>query len=463
MYPINSINVEQNSQYDEMLEGWNARLEYSGKKILGGISTPTFQSYIKKMEFAALIIPSASGAEAPEDQTKTFSSVARQPPKSKPKTLSHCTLSMFWVQRQISEVDPDPVTAANKAVSILSIISSESSTQDCEFQLQVMELFGASSFPSPLEWTNLSCSAHLLVPETTVEFDHDTFKCTFIVPMKALVREMVRKFTARLRVIPKSRSRKSQILVVTPEKWDHQSRPPHHYRRDSSSAWRMWPNYQDIATFLRLDKKKGLFYVPTLRAPTAVHQYYGEGYQAVQLMNEVCYEKVLHQAGKNQTLVFIHSRKETAKTAQFHRSIPPRYGDREGDDYVICQAQRHRGHQLIFATFSTLLRDHLPARSATSLIHGMDLPDNNLHRRSISRSPPNSATSAIVLAGSAAGISAPPSHALEPSDSTLARCRSWGSRLRDANKAGSSSQDPIQLDLSSPAQVQSSPRQPCSD
>ena len=34
-----------------------------------------------------------------------------------------------------------------------------------------------------------------------------------------------------------------------------------------------------------------------------------------QVMNEVCYKKVLDQAGKNQTLIFIHSRKETTKTA----------------------------------------------------------------------------------------------------------------------------------------------------
>lgn len=38
-------------------------------------------------------------------------------------------------------------------------------------------------------------------------------------------------------------------------------------------------------------------------------------------MNEVCYEKVLDQAGKNQTLVFVHSRKETAKTARFIRDM----------------------------------------------------------------------------------------------------------------------------------------------
>jgi pre-mRNA-splicing helicase BRR2 len=36
-------------------------------------------------------------------------------------------------------------------------------------------------------------------------------------------------------------------------------------------------------------------------------------------MNEVCYEKVLDQAGKNQTLVFVHSRKgpRTAEAAKF--------------------------------------------------------------------------------------------------------------------------------------------------
>lgn len=50
----------------------------------------------------------------------------------------------FWVQRQISEVYPDPVTAADKAASVLSILGSESSLRDCENQL--MELFEYQSF-----------------------------------------------------------------------------------------------------------------------------------------------------------------------------------------------------------------------------------------------------------------------------------------------------------------------------
>lgn len=33
-------------------------------------------------------------------------------------------------------------------------------------------------------------------------------------------------------------------------------------------------------------------------------------------MNDIVYDKVMEHAGKNQVLVFVHSRKETAKTAK---------------------------------------------------------------------------------------------------------------------------------------------------
>lgn len=36
-------------------------------------------------------------------------------------------------------------------------------------------------------------------------------------------------------------------------------------------------------------------------------------------MNEILYEKVIERAGKNQILVFTHSRKETARTAKVVR------------------------------------------------------------------------------------------------------------------------------------------------
>ncbi|KAF9442488.1 P-loop containing nucleoside triphosphate hydrolase protein [Macrolepiota fuliginosa MF-IS2] len=71
-------------------------------------------------------------------------------------------------------------------------------------------------------------------------------------------------------------------------------------------------HYQDAATFLRVDEKKGLFCFDATYRPCALQQQFvGITEKAIkrsQIMNEVCYEKVLDQAGKNQTLAFVHSR-----------------------------------------------------------------------------------------------------------------------------------------------------------
>lgn len=53
-------------------------------------------------------------------------------------------IDSFWVQQQISEVYPDPVTAADKAAAAFSIFGSEASLRDRENQL--MELFEYQSF-----------------------------------------------------------------------------------------------------------------------------------------------------------------------------------------------------------------------------------------------------------------------------------------------------------------------------
>lgn len=41
----------------------------------------------------------------------------------------------------------------------------------------------------------------------------------------------------------------------------------------------------------------------------------------LQVMNDVVYDKVMDNAGKNQVLVFVHSRKETGKTARALRDL----------------------------------------------------------------------------------------------------------------------------------------------
>ncbi|KAF9443271.1 Sec63-domain-containing protein [Macrolepiota fuliginosa MF-IS2] len=214
--------------------------------------------------------------------------------------------------------------------------------------------------------------------EETGEFDLDGFKIVYVAPMKALVQEMVGNFSSRLGVfgikvgeltgdsqMTKQQISETQIIVTTPEKWDvitrkstdtsytnlvrliiideihllHDDRGPVLEAIVSRTIRRMeqtndyvrlvglsatLPNYQDVATFLRVDEKKGLFYFDATYRPCALQQQFigiteKKAIKRYQVMNEVCYEKVLDQAGKNQTLVFVHSRKETAKTAKFLR------------------------------------------------------------------------------------------------------------------------------------------------
>ncbi|KAF5370279.1 hypothetical protein D9758_006929 [Tetrapyrgos nigripes] len=217
--------------------------------------------------------------------------------------------------------------------------------------------------------------------EETGSFDLDAFKIVYIAPMKALVQEMVGNFTARLKVfgikvgeltgdsqMTKQQISETQIIVTTPEKWDvitrkstdtsytnlvrliiideihllHDERGPVLESVISRTIRRMeqtneyvrlvglsatLPNYKDVATFLRVDESKGLFYFDATYRPCGLQQQFigiteKKAIKRYQVMNEVCYEKVLDQAaGKNQTLVFVHSRKETAKTAKFLRDM----------------------------------------------------------------------------------------------------------------------------------------------
>ncbi|KAH7882250.1 putative RNA helicase [Phlebopus sp. FC_14] len=216
--------------------------------------------------------------------------------------------------------------------------------------------------------------------ETTGAFALDQFKIVYIAPMKALVQEMVGNFNSRLSPfgikvgeltgdaqMTKAQISETQIIVTTPEKWDvitrkstdtsytnlvrlmiideihllHDERGPVLESVVARTIRRMeqtgeyvrlvglsatLPNYQDVATFLRVDDSKGLFYFDASYRPCGLQQQFigvteKKAIKRFQVMNEVCYDKVLDQAGKNQTLVFVHSRKETAKTAKFIRDM----------------------------------------------------------------------------------------------------------------------------------------------
>jgi pre-mRNA-splicing helicase BRR2 len=215
----------------------------------------------------------------------------------------------------------------------------------------------------------------------TNALDLDNFKIVYVAPMKALVQEVVGNLSSRLsaqygikvaeltgdRQLTKQQISETQIIVTTPEKWDVITRKAHdrsytqlvrlviideiHLLHDdrgpvlesivartirnieaSRQLVRLvglsatLPNYHDVATFLRVDRKAGLFYFDNSYRPCPLQQKYigiteKKVIKRLQMMNEITYEKCLNEAGKNQVMVFVHSRKETAKTAKAIRDL----------------------------------------------------------------------------------------------------------------------------------------------
>lgn len=212
----------------------------------------------------------------------------------------------------------------------------------------------------------------------TGEIDLNAFKIAYVAPMKALVSEQAANLRDRLQSygitvneltgdsqLTKAQIAETQIIVTTPEKWDvisrkstdtsytnlvrllivdeihllHDDRGPVLEAIISRTIRRMeqmndpvrlvglsatLPNYQDVATFLRVNPKTGLFYFEANYRPCPLKQEYvgiteKKAIKRLLVMNEVTYQKTLDQAGKNQVLIFVHSRKETAKTAKFIR------------------------------------------------------------------------------------------------------------------------------------------------
>lgn len=208
----------------------------------------------------------------------------------------------------------------------------------------------------------------------------DEFKIIYIAPMRSLVQEMVGNFGKRLasynltvseltgdHQLTQEQIAATQVIVCTPEKWDiitrkggdktftslvrlviideihllHDERGPvlealvartirniettqEEVRLVGLSA--TLPNYQDVAAFLRINPDKGLFYFDNSFRPVALEQQYigvteKKALKRFQVMNEIVYEKIMEHAGRNQVLVFVHSRKETGKTARAIRDM----------------------------------------------------------------------------------------------------------------------------------------------
>jgi pre-mRNA-splicing helicase BRR2 len=172
---------------------------------------------------------------------------------------------------------------------------------------------------------------------------------------------IVREMTGDMQ-LSRSQIDETNIIVATPEKWDivtrkagdkyfldfvkllivdeihllHDSRGPVlegiiartlRYTEQTGTHIRLvglsatLPNYKDVSDFLRVDEKKGLFFFDSTYRPIPMEQQYigitdKKGLKKMLMMKEILYQKVMERAGKQQMLIFVHSRKETAKTAR---------------------------------------------------------------------------------------------------------------------------------------------------
>ena len=221
--------------------------------------------------------------------------------------------------------------------------------------------------------TVLKALSHHYNPKTK-KLNLSAFKIVYIAPLKALVQEQVREFQRRLAFLgikvaeltgDSRLSRKqideTQVLVSTPEKWDITTRNSNnlaivelvrlliideiHLLHDdrgpvleSIVARTFWaskygqeypriiglsatlPNYEDVGRFLRVPKE-GLFYFDSSFRPCPLSQQFcgikeRNSLKKLKAMNDACYEKVLESINEgNQIIVFVHSRKETSRTA----------------------------------------------------------------------------------------------------------------------------------------------------
>ena len=211
--------------------------------------------------------------------------------------------------------------------------------------------------------------------------DRGAIKAVYIAPMKALAQEVVSKFEERLEGLnlvvreftgdmnlTKQEVAESHLLVSTPEKFDVVTRKggdgslgtmvgliiidevhlladdrgavietivarTQRFVESSQKCIRIiglsatLPNYKDVAAFLRVNEKTGLYhfgpeYRPVPLDQTLIGVTEKNRQKKNALMNELAYKKMVAalERGK-QVMIFVHSRKEASKTADAMRDL----------------------------------------------------------------------------------------------------------------------------------------------
>ncbi|KAM7483382.1 hypothetical protein LguiB_007965 [Lonicera macranthoides] len=203
----------------------------------------------------------------------------------------------------------------------------------------------------------------------------DEFKIVYVAPMKALAAEVTSTFSHRLAPLnmnvkeltgdmqlSRTELEETQMIVTTPEKWDVITRKSSdmslsmlvklliidevHLLNDDrgpviealvartlrqvESTQTMirivglsatLPNYLEVAQFLRVNPDIGLFFFDSSYRPVPLAQQYigvteSNFQKRNELLNEICYNKVVDSLRQgHQVMIFVHSRKDTGKTA----------------------------------------------------------------------------------------------------------------------------------------------------
>uniref|UniRef100_A0A1X7VH62 U5 small nuclear ribonucleoprotein 200 kDa helicase n=1 Tax=Amphimedon queenslandica TaxID=400682 RepID=A0A1X7VH62_AMPQE len=290
----------------------------------------------------------------------------------------------YEVKESLKPISSLPVWAQGAFMTYKSLNRIQSRLSDVALQsdenLLLCAPTGAGKTNVALLCIAREISKHMATPGDSTSVSLDDFKIVYIAPMRSLVQEMVANFSKRLACynitvseltgdhqLTKEQVAATQVIVCTPEKWDiitrkggdrsytqlvrliiideihllHDTRGPvleaivartirqieatqDPIRLVGLSA--TLPNYEDVATFLRVDPAKGLFYFDNSFRPVPLEQSYigvteKKALKRFQLINEIVYDKVIESAGKQQVLVFVHSRKETVKTAKALRDM----------------------------------------------------------------------------------------------------------------------------------------------
>lgn len=206
-------------------------------------------------------------------------------------------------------------------------------------------------------------------------FNLKKLKMVYVAPLKALVQEQVRETQRRLEsfgvkvseltgdtTLTRKEITDSHLLITTPEKWDiltrkndetdilrnlrliiidevhllHDQRGPviesivarttsnpvTHASTRIVALSATLPNYDDVACFLKVPKSSTFFFDSSYR-PCPLSQIFcaikdNNAAKKITTMNQICFEKAVESLqASNQVIIFVHSRKDTIRTAKF--------------------------------------------------------------------------------------------------------------------------------------------------